>query len=66
MAEERGMIMNEPVKLMLGSAPEKDFPGIMKSAKGIQFILVNLPSKKGDLYGKLQYFVHFGSLFFCI
>nr|AGC95229.1 argonaute-3 [Penaeus monodon] len=54
MAEERGMIMNEPVKLMLGSAPEKDFPGIMKSAKGIQFILVNLPSKKGDLYGRVK------------
>lgn len=47
------MIMNEPVKIMDGNAPEKDFAKIMKDFKGIQMILVNLPSKKGDKYGEL-------------
>lgn len=54
MAKERGMIMNEPVKIMDGNAPEKDFAKIMKDFKGIQMILVNLPSKKGDKYGRVK------------
>ncbi|XP_047487055.1 protein argonaute-3-like [Penaeus chinensis] len=54
MAKERGMIMEEPVKFVKGSEPEKDFPMIMKAYKEIQMILVNLPSKKGDIYGRVK------------
>ncbi|XP_042876363.1 protein argonaute-3-like [Penaeus japonicus] len=54
MAKERGMIMNDPVKIINGRNPEDDFRAIKRAAENIQMILVNLPSKKGDTYGRIK------------